>query len=329
MTEPRSRVAVIVGGPGCEANVSRTSGAAVAEALVERGFECQCIELGQDTVRELQAQGAEVAFPVSHGPVGEDGCLQGLLEVLDLPYVGSAVLASALAAHKPAAKRLFKIAELPLAPDALVTDSADLAQQAEGLRARLGAELVVKPASGGSAIATTRVTATDPLTTLVAALSEALAVDEAALVEALIPGEEVTCGVLERDAEARALPPTLIESRAASWYDFESRYAAGGSVHRCPAPFPPGLSERIQSVALAAHRTLGCRDLSRADFIVDPDTDTVTLLEVNTLPGMTSTSLYPEAAAADGIAFGELCELLVRRALSRGRRMQRQALAMP
>jgi D-alanine-D-alanine ligase len=141
---------------------------------------------------------------------------------------------------------------------------------------------------------------------------------------------EVTCGVLELEAaHPKALPPTLIEPLAADWYDFKSRYGTGGSRHHCPAPFSATLLERIQEIALAAHKALGARDLSRADFVVDPASDSITLLELNTLPGMTATSLFPEAAAVSGVPFTELCSALVRAALGRQARVVPEARQMP
>jgi D-alanine-D-alanine ligase len=152
------------------------------------------------------------------------------------------------------------------------------------------------------------------------------------LVESFRSGLEVTCGILEDEqGVARALPPTLILPRAADWYDFASRYAAKGSEHRCPAPFASSLNERIQRLAGRAHRALGARDLSRADFVVREDggDDAVTLLEVNTLPGMTPTSLFPEAAAIAGVSFVDLCDRLVRRAHARPARAAPDVQPMP
>ncbi len=176
----------------------------------------------------------------------------------------------------------------------------------------------------------TRVLGGEPEAALVAALERALAVGASALVERFAPGKEVTCGVLEDDAGiAAALPPTLILPRAADWYDFTSRYAPGGSEHRCPAPFDAQITRRIQDVAVAAHRAVGARDLSRVDFVVDDVAGVVTLLEVNTLPGMTATSLFPEAAAAAGHGFPDLCDRLVRRAHARPRREAPAVVPMP
>jgi D-alanine-D-alanine ligase len=325
-------VAVIAGGPSSEANVSRASAAGVAAALAEAGHAAHVLELDAGLARALGERSVDVVFPITHGPLGEDGCLQGLLEVLDLPYVGSSVLASALAASKPHAKLVFRAAGLAVADELLVARGDELIEAARRARERLGAAVVVKPASSGSAIGVTRVAAEAPLSELEGALEVALALDQHALIERFASGSEVTCGVLEDDGgEPRALPPTLIRSKAADWYDFASRYRAGGSEHVCPAPLAEGLVERVQRMAVLAHRALGCRDLSRVDFVVGDGTaeTAVTLLEVNTLPGMTSTSLFPEAAAVSGVPFATLCDRLVRRAHARPRRERPAELAMP
>lgn len=309
------RVAVIAGGPSGEAAVSRVSSAAVRRALASAGHQAQVLELDDTLAGELRTGRFDVVFPATHGPLGEDGCLQGMLEVLGLPYVGSGVLASALAMSKPHAKVAFRAAGLPVAADATVVQGDDLEAAAARVRSEVGAALIVKPASGGSAIGVGRIAPEDPDAALAQALRAALEVDSLVLVESFRPGLEVTCGVIDQaDGSPRALPPTQILPRAAEWYDFESRYAAGGSEHLCPAPFEPGLLAWIQEVAARAHLALGARDLSRADFVVDParGREGVTLLEVNTLPGMTPTSLYPEAAAAAGIPFVDLCDRLVR-----------------
>jgi D-alanine-D-alanine ligase len=328
----RIAVAVIAGGPSSEANVSRSSAAGVAAALAEAGHPARIVELDAELGRSLAAERVDVVFPITHGPLGEDGCLQGLLEVLDLPYVGSGVLASALAASKPHAKLVFRAAGLAVADELLVGRGDDLGESARRARERLGDAVVVKPASSGSAIGVTRVGKDAPISELEGALQTALALDALALVERFAAGSEVTCGVLEDESgTARALPPTLIVSHAADWYDFKSRYQAGGSQHVCPAPLAEGLTERVQRTALLAHRALGCRDLSRVDFVVGDGAaePAVTLLEVNTLPGMTATSLFPEAAAISGVAFPELCDRLVRRAYARPRRERPAELPMP
>jgi D-alanine-D-alanine ligase len=322
----RLSVAVIQGGPSTEAEVSRASAAGVAKALSEAGHKPVRLELDAFLPESLRTGGFDAVFPVVHGAVGEDGSLQGLLEILDLPYVGSDVLASALAMHKRIARIVFQKAALPVARGlTLARGGAAPRAAAERARAELGPALVVKPSSHGSAIGVTRLEADAPLDAVAGAIEAVWDLDEYAVAEQLARGREVTCGVLESGEHPApfALPPTEIQSPHDPFYTYAARYAPGRSVHVCPASLPPRLLDRVKQVAVAAHVALGCRDLSRVDFIVD-DKDAgsgdtgVTLLEVNTLPGMTSTSLYPEAAAVHGLSMLRLCDGLLMRAHARG-----------
>lgn len=324
------RIAVIQGGPSAEADVSRVSAEGVAKALEASGHEVMRLELDTTLPAALLEGAFDVVFPVAHGSFGEDGCLQGLLEVLGLPYVGSNVLSSAMAADKVVAKKLFHSAGLPLAPDALVHRGEDLGAAAERVRRLLGPAVAVKPHAQGSAIGVTLVRADKTDAELVRALEEALTLDEIALCERLVLGRELTCGVLDSRAfgEAFALPPTEIRAQFGEFYDFQSKYAQGGSEHLCPAELPPETTARVQEIALAAHRALGCRDLSRADLLLAED-GTIALLEVNTMPGMTPLSLYPEAAKVAGIAMERLVDGLARGAHARGARQRAKAVAMP
>lgn len=323
---------VVCGGPSGEAEVSRTSGRGVVAALQRAGHTASLVEFEPAMTRNLLGSPPDVVFPVTHGTLGEDGCLQGLLEVFDVPYVGSDVLASAIGANKPYAKAMWQAAGLPVAKELVVHHGEDLAASAVAARARLGGAVVVKPASGGSAIGVQRVTADESDARLVEAIRGVLALDNEALIEQWLVGKEVTCGVLESSGQVRALPPTLILPERADFYDFVSKYAPGGSRHVCPAPLSPEFDERIQQSAVRAHQTVGARDLSRVDFVVDERRGVdfgLTILEINTLPGMTSTSLYPEAAGIAGITFEVLVDGLVRQAMARPRRMQPEVLAMP
>jgi D-alanine-D-alanine ligase len=302
--------------------VSRASATGVAAALREAGHTVVVLELDTFLAESLRTGGYDVVFPVAHGAVGEDGSLQGLLEVLGLAYVGSGVLASALAMHKRVARVLFRQAGLPVARGIDVARSRGAGAStaaAERARREVGARLVVKPSSQGSAIGVGRFEA-DASTAEVARGIEAVwELDEHAVIEHFARGREVTCGVLELD-RAEALPPTEIRTPSDAFYTFQARYAPGRSVHVCPAELSEAVTARVQAAATLAHATLGCRDLSRADFVVGDDgaLDAVTLLEVNTLPGMTGTSLFPEAAAARGLPMATLCGALVERAYARG-----------
>jgi D-alanine-D-alanine ligase len=329
-------VAVIQGGPSSEAEVSRASATSVANALVKAGHRAVRLELDAFLSDSLRTGGYEVVFPVSHGAVGEDGALQGLLEVLDVPYVGSDVLASALAMNKRIAKVLFGAAGLPIAPALHARRGDDAGALATRALAEIGTSLVVKPCSNGSAIGVARFDKGVSAPDLAAAIEAAWNVDDLVLVERFAPGREITCGVLGTGTDAVALPPTEIRALTDAFYTYQARYAPGRSQHFCPAPLEPALLARVQEVAVAAHRALGCRDLSRADFVVDDSSaerargaTAVTLLEVNTMPGFTDTSLYPEAAGVAGIPMAELCDRFVRAAAARGAPRRNRPLPLP
>jgi D-alanine-D-alanine ligase len=326
----RLSVAVVQGGPSTEAEVSRASALGVAKALAEVGHSVVRLELDAFLAESLRTGGYDVVFPVAHGAVGEDGSLQGLLEVLELPYVGSGVLASALAMHKRVARILFERAGLPIARGVDVA-RGDARAAAERVRRDVGARLVVKPSSHGSAIGVVRLEKDAQLLDVASAIEAVWALDDFAVVEHFARGREVTCGVLEADDLAVALPPTEIFSPNDPFYTYEARYAPGRSRHVCPAELAPAVAARVREIAVAAHRALGCRDLSRVDFIVGDEgaPDAITLLEVNTLPGMTATSLYPEAAAASGMSMGALCDGFVARAHARGPARRASARPMP
>jgi D-alanine-D-alanine ligase len=352
MPSRRLSIAVIQGGPSTEAEVSRASALAVARALAEKGHSVVRLELDAFLAESLRTGGYDVVFPAVHGAVGEDGSLQGLLEVLDLPYVGSDVLASAVAMHKRVARVLFEHAGLPIAKG-LALPRGNARTAAERARREIGARLVIKPSCHGSAIGVTRLEKESTAGDVERALAAVWAIDDVALVEHFALGREITCGVLEApasgadsvdgDADARtsratALPPTEILSPHDAFYTYEARYTPGRSRHVCPAELSADVSTRVQEIAVAAHVALGCRDLSRVDFVVgdEGDPNAITLLEVNTLPGMTGTSLFPEAAAAcsDGasrkrLTMPELCEGLVVRAHARGPTRRFTARPMP
>ncbi|MGH7437101.1 MAG: D-alanine--D-alanine ligase family protein, partial [Polyangiaceae bacterium] len=268
----RLSVAVVQGGPSSEAEVSRASAAGVAAGLKEAGHSVVRLELDPFLAESLRTGGYDVVFPVVHGAVGEDGSLQGLLEVLGLAYVGSGVLASALAMHKRIARVVFAQAGLPLAKGTAASRSGGESAAAVAARARseVGARLVVKPSSQGSAIGVTRFGA-DAATAEVARGIEAVwEIDDYAVIEHFARGREVTCGVLDLE-RAEALPPTEVLTPSDDFYTFQARYAPGRSIHVCPAELPAGVSEVVQRVATTAHTALGCRHLSRVDFVVGDD----------------------------------------------------------
>lgn len=309
-------VAVLMGGPSAEAGVSRTSARGVAAALETAGHQATLVELDARTAARLLELRPEVVFPALHGPPGEDGTVQGFLEILGLPYVGSGVHGSAAAMDKAIAKSVFARAGLPIAEDLVFPAGVDPALAEAQIRARLGDRVVIKPLSQGSAIGVTPVANGGDLQ---APLATALALGGGVLVEPFVLGREITVGVLDLHGQTPVVFPVIeIRTRENEWYDFENRYAVGGSEHIIPAPLPDDLTAQLKQVALEAHTALGLRDLSRADFIVTDD-GRIVLLEVNTLPGMTPTSLFPDGARAIGIEFPALVDALVRSALDRAR----------
>ena len=308
------KVALLSGGPSQEASVSRVSAKSVLAALASHYPNLVNIELNASAVPALQAFQPDVVFPILHGPPGEDGTVQGLLEILDIPYVGSDVHGSAVAMDKIAAKGLLSNTAVPLAQHGILNRQTFGPAQLAELVMSLGPQLVVKPVRQGSALGVTRVS--NP-----GALAEAVALafeyDDQLLIEKRITGREMTVGILEHSGGLDAFPVIEIITPGNSWYDFHHRYTQGASDHIMPANISPALSQQLCAAAISAHQCLGCRDLSRADFIVMAD-DTFVLLEVNTLPGMTPTSLYPDGARGQGYEFDQLLVHLIERAYARG-----------
>ena len=307
-------IAVVCGGPAAEAEVSRVSGRGVANALLATYEHVSVLELDEAIIDYLKEAQVDVIFPVLHGPPGEDGTFQGFLEIVGIPYVGSGVLASACAMDKIVAKQIFRAHGLPVAKDTIVNRNEGARRAASRVLDLLGADVVVKPSSQGSALG---ILFGEDLKDLEQALEQAFSYDERVLVEERIEGREITVAILERDG-IEALPVIEIRTPPGSWYDYEHRYTPGLSEHIIPAPLPEVQYRRTQEVAKLAHESLLCRDLSRVDFVV-PEGGEPIILEVNTIPGMTPTSLYPDAARAAGLSFEALVALLIERALSRSR----------
>lgn len=304
-------IAILVGGPSAEAEVSRTSGAAVAEAIQGSYPKVTVFELDEQLTLNLQTFKPDVVLPVLHGPPGEDGTVQGYLEILGYPYTGSGVSASARAMDKITAKQLFRLMKLPVVPDlhlykSQINEKTNWQALQADIRKTLGDQIVIKPACQGSALGTARIHIRD----LQAALDKSLAYGEKVLVEQRFYGREITVGILENGETIEPLPVTEIVTPEGSWYDYQHRYEEGAAGHLIPAELPATVATQLQEIALAAHRVLQCRDLSRADFIVT-ESNEIYLLEVNTLPGMTSTSLYPDAAGVAGYSLTRLIQIWV------------------
>jgi D-alanine-D-alanine ligase len=307
------RVAILAGGSSAEAQVSRNSAAQIEQALVDSGHKTQVIELDDRCVQALLTMQPDVVFPALHGPPGEDGTVQGMLEMLHLPYVGSDVRGSALAMDKAIAKSVFVRQGLPVSEDYIVHPGDDLSAAAEAIQAQLGARVALKPLNQGSAIGVQLL----PNGGDIAAALRGSIEYGSCLVEPYIEGREMTVGVLQLQEERLVHPVIEIHTPVGAWYDYEHRYTAGQSEHVLPASISQDLGHRLQAIAASAHQALGLRDLSRADFILTGE-DEIYLLEVNALPGMTPVSLYPEGAAAIGYPFKRLVHTLVKQAFQRG-----------
>lgn len=302
-----SRVAVLYGGISAEREVSLVSGRQVMPALRDAGFEVIPIEVTRDLgalIAALTVARPDVVFNALHGRFGEDGCIQGILDWLELPYTHSGVRASALAMDKAAAKSIFAAAGLPITRHLLVTREQFIGAHP------LPKPYVVKPVNEGSSVGVEIVRNGDNRR---AEIARNWRYGAHAMAETYIPGRELTVGVMGD----RALAVTDIIAAAGAFYDYESKYATGGSRHVLPAEMHPDAYEAALDIALRAHQALGCRGATRADLRYD-DTEgepgQLVLLEVNTQPGLTPTSLLPEQAAHLGIPFPALCAWMVEQA---------------
>jgi D-alanine-D-alanine ligase len=299
------RVAVLMGGWSAERAVSLSSGRECARALATEGYDVQAIDVTRDLTALLQAltPAPDVVFNALHGTGGEDGTIQGVLEVLRIPYTHSGVLASAAGMHKPTAKAIFAAAGLPLAKG-LVASRAALAGGDPMAR-----PFVVKPIAEGSSVGV-RIVREHDNSWAVEARSWAY---EEVLIEAFIPGRELTVAVMGE----RALGVLEIRPNNAAMYDYDAKYAPGGSTHLVPAPIHPHAYDEALALGLKAHRALGCRGVTRSDLRYDDtagEPGRMILLEINTQPGMTPTSLVPDIAKHAGIGFGALVRWMVENA---------------
>ncbi|MBS1037057.1 D-alanine--D-alanine ligase [Gluconobacter cerinus] len=302
------KVAVLYGGTSSERPVSLVSGNAAISALREKGHEVTPVDVGADiavTIQALRVAAPDVVFNALHGPKGEDGAIQGVLEWMGLPYTHSGIRASAVAMDKGATRMLLAAAGLPIAEGRVITPE-ELAEADP-----LPVPYVVKPVAEGSSVGVEIIRQGDNRR---AEIAKNWRFGKEALVETFVPGRELTAGVMGD----RALAVTdILPAETAAFYDFEAKYKAGGSRHVVPAELPESVTERALDYALRAHQILGCSGASRTDFRYDDETDTLIVLEVNTQPGMTPTSLLPEQAAYCGISYPDLCDWLVQEALTR------------
>jgi D-alanine-D-alanine ligase len=298
------KVAVMLGGTSAERPVSLASGAAVLAALTRQGVDAHAFDPAKRSLGDLAGGEFDRVFIALHGRYGEDGCMQGALELMGIPYTGSGVLASALGMDKWRTKLVWRAAGLPTADWEVLTPASDFA----AVEARLGLPLFVKPAREGSSIGMSKVKARGALE---AAYRLAAEHDPLVLAERFLDGAEYTAAILAD----RALPLIRLEpSTAVEFYDFEAKYVRNDTRYHCPAGLPPEREAAFRALALDAFRLIGCRGWGRVDFMLDHDGSPF-LLEINTAPGMTDHSLVPMAARAAGLSFDELCLAILEQTL--------------
>jgi D-alanine-D-alanine ligase len=293
-------VAVLMGGWSVEREVSLSSGTACAAALESVGYKVTRVDVGRDIAEVLAKLRPDVAFNGLHGRYGEDGTIQGVLEILRIPYTHSGVLASALAIRKDKAKMVVAAAGVPVAHGVLVSRFEAAKRHA------LPPPYVLKPVDEGSSVGVVIVKKGREHPPQEIARPD-WPCGESLLAETFIAGRELTCAVMA----GKALGVTEIRASTGEFYDYDAKYTKGGSIHICPAQILPKIYQQIEECALTAHQAIGCRGVSRSDFRYDDETDTLVWLEVNTQPGMTETSLVPELAAHAGLNFGELVTWMV------------------
>lgn len=294
----KPHIAVLMGGWSPEREVSLVSGAQCADALRTLGYRVSEIDVTRHLDTQLAEIKPDICFNALHGVGGEDGEVQGLLEVLQIPYTHSGVRASALAMDKFLSKQIFVAAGLPMAASVLVEKGSVIDHP-------LPPPYVVKPVNQGSSVGIEIVT--EGANNVPPCLSESgWAFDGMAMVEAYVKGRELTCAVMgDTVFDVMEIVPSN------GWYDYRAKYEEGGSRHDVPADIAAALAEEIQRISLAAHHLVGCRGVTRSDFRYDPDDDQLVLLEINTQPGMTPVSLVPEMAAHRGISFNDLVQWIV------------------
>ena len=296
------RVGLLYGGSSSEREVSLMSGEAVHQALLNLGIDVVAIDAGENLLQSLPGYQLDRVFIALHGPGGEDGTLQGALEYLNLPYTGSGVLASALAMDKLRCKQMWRGIGLPTADFALLTADSDWAAELQ----RLGGQVMVKPAAEGSSIGMSRAQSAEKLQ---AAWADASRYNTSVIAEPLLPGPEYTVAIVQ----GQILPSIRIESNA-EFYDCQAKYFSDQTQYLCPSELSASREQELQTLCLKAFDSVGCRGWGRVDVMVDR-AGQFPLLEVNTVPGMTSHSLVPMAAKAAGLSFDQLVETILRGAL--------------
>ena len=301
------KVAVLMGGRSAEREVSLMSGSGVLKALQGRGIDAHAFDPAERELTDLKRKGFQRAFIALHGRYGEDGTVQGALELLGIPYTGSGVMASAIAIDKAMTKRVWQHEGLPTPGHVLLRRGQYTAADVAAVPQALGLPLIVKPAREGSSLGLTKVT---DHAQMAAAVQAAVELDCDVLCEQFIAGDEVTCPVLGTGEAARALPVIRIVAPEGN-YDYQNKYFTDDTKYLVPCGLPEGEEAAIQELVLRAYRVLGCRGWGRADVMIDAATRKPYLLEINTSPGMTGHSLVPMSARAAGISYEVLCVQLL------------------
>ncbi|MCY7317883.1 MAG: D-alanine--D-alanine ligase [Ramlibacter sp.] len=297
------KVAVLMGGHSAEREVSLMSGGGVLQALQSRGVDAHAFDPAQRDLSELQREGFQRCFIALHGRFGEDGTVQGALELLGIPYTGSGVMASAISIDKVMTKRVWMAEGLPTPKYRLLRRGSYTREQVIAVPDDLGLPLIVKPAREGSSIGVAKV---EGYSDMAAAVQASSLLDADVLCEQFIAGDEVTCPVMGSGASARALPVIRIVAPEGN-YDYRNKYFTDDTQYIVPCGLPAGEEEAIQELVVKAYRVLGCRGWGRVDVMIDAANRQPYLLEINTSPGMTSHSLVPMSARAAGISYEELC----------------------
>ncbi|HEY9746280.1 MAG TPA: D-alanine--D-alanine ligase [Oculatellaceae cyanobacterium] len=306
---PDTRIGVLYGGLSSEREVSLISGKNCFEALQRLGYRnAVLIDVGHDIAQKLAAEKVEVAYIALHGKYGEDGCIQGLLELMSIPYTGCRVAASALTMNKALTKSVLKDAGLPVI-DSVVLKSGSV--NGKPLNIDLPYPVMVKPITEGSSIGMSKV---DKPEDLKEALQTAFQYTDEVMVEAYVKGKSLTVGVVEVDGEPKVTPILELRPTKSEWYDLEAKYTEGGTEFILPAELPGDMTKAIQEATLEAYIAAGCRGVSRVDFVTGPD-NKFYILEINTIPGMTPLSDLPAQAKAMGISYEQLVECILKTAV--------------
>ncbi len=304
------KILVIMGGTSSERDISLMSGEAVYDALADLNYNVKKFILDKDNAFEIAGEKPDLCVIMLHGKGGEDGAIQGMLELMNIPYTGSGLAASANCMNKILTKKLISLENIPTPEYAILKKDEDVIPFVESMLSNFDFPLVVKAPCQGSSVGVEIVKSKSEL---ISAIENNINYDDEILIERFIKGTELTVPVMQDGNRCIALPIVEIVSEN-TFYDFESKYTAGMSHHIIPARIPEAAAERIEKYAISAYKAVGCKGVARIDFFIDENNNPY-VIEINTIPGMTKTSLVPDSAAAAGISFGNLVEKIIAQSL--------------